>query len=242
MNKFKNITQISSSYLIHNSNPNFNKLYPLKPINRFIHNKTMTTQKQIFYIDSFAFRHWDGTNDSVQISVSKEEFLKNVHDYFYQNGEKLVEGYAPFCKHLFIPNFCNVKQTSIEITDENKHLLESDYVARRVEELPVLVRWFPSSKVQVYDAKFLDIILYSREQIKKENEDMGLDSNPNEDLFEWGIISIKGQDVDYETPMQPITMLRNSLGREEGGSGVPLDKKKYMESVEYWKKHATISD
>jgi hypothetical protein len=24
--------------------------------------------------------------------------------------------------------------------------------------------------------------------------------------------------------MQPITMMRNALGREEGGSGVPLDR------------------
>ena len=39
--------------------------------------------------------------------------------------------------------------------------------------------------------------------------------------------------------MQPITMLRNTLV-EEGGSGVALDREKYMESVDFWKKHATI--
>ena len=39
---------------------------------------------------------------------------------------------------------------------------------------------------------------------------------------------------------QPITVLRNALGKAEGGSGVPLDREKYMESVEYWKKHAVI--
>jgi hypothetical protein len=27
--------------------------------------------------------------------------------------------------------------------------------------------------------------------------------------------------------MQPITMLRNALGREEGGSGVPLNREAY---------------
>lgn len=27
--------------------------------------------------------------------------------------------------------------------------------------------------------------------------------------------------------MQPITMLRNALGREEGGSGVPLNRDAY---------------
>jgi hypothetical protein len=48
------------------------------------------------------------------------------------------------------------------------------------------------------------------------------------------------QDVDYETPMQPITMLRNALGKEEGGSGVPLDRKAYEQSVAYWEVHAPI--
>lgn len=76
----------------------------------------------------------------------------------------------------------------------------------------------------------------------------------------WGIIGIKGQDEDYETPMAPITMLRNALGREEGGSGVPVDKDAYARyahdtqclaidhvltgvdhrSVEYWQHHAII--
>ena len=29
----------------------------------------------------------------------------------------------------------------------------------------------------------------------------------------WGIISVKGQLCDYELPMQPITVMRNALGR-----------------------------
>ena len=40
--------------------------------------------------------------------------------------------------------------------------------------------------------------------------------------------------------MDPITMMRNALGKEEGGSGVPLDREKYMESVKFWSEHATI--
>lgn len=42
--------------------------------------------------------------------------------------------------------------------------------------------------------------------------------------------------------MDPITMMRNALGAEEGGSGVKLDKEKYNESVEFWKENATIID
>ena len=35
--------------------------------------------------------------------------------------------------------------------------------------------------------------------------------------WEWGIVSIKPQSVDFETPMNPITIMRNALGVEEGG-------------------------
>jgi hypothetical protein len=41
-----------------------------------------------------------------------------------------------------------------------------------------------------------------------------------------------------ETPMAPITMLRNALGVEEGGSGVPIDREAYRRSVEFWRTHA----
>jgi hypothetical protein len=40
--------------------------------------------------------------------------------------------------------------------------------------------------------------------------------------------------------MQPITMMRNALGRDQGGSGVPLEVDKYRESVAFWKKYVAI--
>ena len=40
--------------------------------------------------------------------------------------------------------------------------------------------------------------------------------------------------------MDPITIMRNALGKEEGGSGVPLDKDKYLQSVKFWEKNAVI--
>jgi hypothetical protein len=54
-------------------------------------------------------------------------------------------------------------------------------------------------------------------------------------------VSIKAQDVDYELPMNPITAMRNALGEEEGGSGIPIDRKAYKDAVDYWKDHAVIS-
>ena len=40
--------------------------------------------------------------------------------------------------------------------------------------------------------------------------------------------------------MDPITAMRNALGRDQGGSGVPLDPEAYRQSVEFWSNNATI--
>ena len=51
----------------------------------------------------------------------------------------------------------------------------------------------------------------------------------------------QGQMEDYETPMTPATAMRNALGREEGGSGVPLDRAAYERAVAYWDAHVLVS-
>lgn len=123
----------------------------------------------------------------------------------------------------------------------------------------MLSRWFDEEEVvsqlnegkPLSPAKYLDVILYSREQLVAERASMpskgGEDSEthplpPGDDSGnpKWGIISLKGQDEPFETPMQPITAMRNALGREQGGSGVPLDREKYDEAVEYWRERAAI--
>ncbi len=176
---------------------------------------------------------------------------------------------APFCKHLFVPNFTPAKLNYLKITTENEGSLRSAYEARTEQELPVLVRWFPQELSPAPTvAKFLDIILYSREQIRKEAAAMGRTDDADEP---WGIISVKAQDVrahpatparctrvavnrchppfpartslpqvDYELPMQPITMMRNALGVDEGGSGVPLERAAYQASVAFWAEHAPL--
>ena len=106
-----------------------------------------------------------------------------------------------------------------------------------------MTRWFPANVVQVHRAAFLDVILYSREQIIQEYQALPAQGkHPSEDIpnAPWGIISIKAQDEPHETPMNPITMLRNALGKEQGGSGVPLDRQKYEEAVAYWDTHAAV--
>ena len=220
-------------------------------------------------IDPFCYRQF-AENDSSSKSYSGTVFSNSMEDFTRIVNERyseelLQDGYAPFCKHLFLNNdFTDAKVNVLPITAENQHLLRSRYEARNEKELPVLTRSFPrellrlassssssvggttNSSQEPHTAKYLDLILYSREQIEKENAAMtgGGDASIHDDSTEkapWGIVSIKAQDVPHELPMTPITAMRNALGKEEGGSGIPINRVQYMEAYEYWNTHAIIS-
>jgi hypothetical protein len=210
-------------------------------------------------VEPFAFRqfrehahaHPGYTGTVVDISVEKFEQIVNER----YREQDLKPGYAPFCKHLFIENdFTHATVNVLKITPENEEFLRTKYEARNEKELPVLIRYFPkeslaSKNIQFPKAKYLDLILYSREQIRLENAAQQSSSStsssttdPEQDSSSpWGIVSIKAQDLDRELPMNPITNMRNALGKEHGGSGIPLDRTAYMECVEYWKDHAVVS-
>ena len=193
---------------------------------------------QLFVIDKFCLKQFNNPSyTGTQINYDVQEFEKRVN-LAYSAGAKLVDGYAPFCKHLFIPNFAGVRCGYVKLTDEIKSLVKSGYEARKENELPVLIQWIDSADFSAEQATFLDVILYSREQIIEENKATG--EVPPDTVAPWGIISVKGQMCDHELPMQPITMMRNALGKQEGGSGVPLDRECYMRSVDFWKEHVAI--
>ena len=139
----------------------------------------------------------------------------------------VLPGYAPFCRLHVHRNWTSTKCSAIPITDANRHLLRSAYEARTPAELPVLVRWFEGLEPPV--ASFLVPILYSRGQMAKEG-------TPIE--AEWGIVGCLYTMAPEEIPMVPITMLRNALGVEEGGSGVPIDREAYARGVAFWSAHA----
>ena len=56
----------------------------------------------------------------------------------------------------------------------------------------------------------------------------------------WGVVAIMAHDGENPEPMNPITIMRNALGKEEGGNGTPLDKDAYNKSVEFWRTHANV--
>jgi hypothetical protein len=158
---------------------------------------------------------------------------------------ELRDGYAPFCKHIFLRNtfIPGLKASTVKLDAKTSPLVTSQYQSRTEKELPVLVRWIPAALADhiLEDATWLDLILYSKEQIVKECRATHEADDTSAIDYDWGIISVKAQTVNFELPMTPITMMRNALGKEEGGSGVPLDREKYLESVRFWSEHIVVS-
>ncbi|GAB2496903.1 DUF3228 family protein [Arenimonas alkanexedens] len=165
----------------------------------------------------------DGRSTAIQ-DISAAQFVERLNA---EAPERDLPGYAPFCRLHVHRNWTSTKCSVIPITDANRHQLRSAYEARTREELPVLVRWFEGLQPPV--AAYLVPILYSREQLAKEGTVIEAD---------WGIVGCLYTMQPEEIPMVPITMLRNALGVEEGGSGVPLDRDAYRRSVAFWSQHA----
>ncbi|GIX62138.1 DUF3228 domain-containing protein [Babesia caballi] len=193
-------------------------------------------------MDPYCYKQFDKKQDN-HIPCSKETFLQELRARLQTGAAKLADGYAPFCKHLFVENFTEASSGALPITQDNVHLLRSGYVARTEKELPVLSRWFPKAAVAhaLGRARFLDVILYAREQVIKENDARGEHPEGAAYEFDYYVISVKPQDVDHEVPMMPITMFRNTM-IEEGGSGVALDREAYLRAVVFWQNHAVVRD
>lgn len=165
----------------------------------------------------------DGRRHSIQ-GCTAAEFESRLNQ---ASPIKVLDGYAPFCKLHVHRNWTQTRCLTIPITDENREKLCSAYEARTASELPVLVRWFEELEAPV--ANYLVVILYSRQQMEKEGDRIKGD---------WGVVGCLATAEPEEIPMAPITMMRNALGVEEGGSGVPIDAQAYARSVEFWNSHA----
>lgn len=165
----------------------------------------------------------DGRLEKIQgVSAAEFEAYVNQHE-----PEALLDGYAPFCKLAVYKNWTDTRLMAVPITDENRAQLRSAYEARMPKELPVLTRWLEGIEPPV--ARYLLVILYSREQMQKEQDPVDAD---------WGVVGCLGTLKPEETPIQPITMMRNALGVEEGGSGVSIDRNAYQRAVDFWSQHA----
>lgn len=193
---------------------------------------------KVIGITRFALRHFDSSFRGTKVVGINPDQLVRTAIYALQQGAAFVDGYAPFCKHLFLENPTEETCAGIaRITPDNAHLLRSGYQARRDGELPVLTRWFEG--LEPPRATHLDLVLYSYDQLVQESAGKP-ESERDVPEAAWSIVSINGELQPAESPMPPLTMMRNALGKDQGGSGFPLDTAQYLRSVEFWSTHAVV--
>eukprot|EP00168_Porphyra_purpurea_P012484 TRINITY_DN3297_c0_g1_i2.p1 TRINITY_DN3297_c0_g1~~TRINITY_DN3297_c0_g1_i2.p1 ORF type:complete len:304 (-),score=52.48 TRINITY_DN3297_c0_g1_i2:72-983(-) len=90
---------------------------------------------------------WDKADFEARVNAEYEARLAAADG---DAGAVLKDGYAPFCKHIFMKNFIpSATLTTLPITPDNEHLLRTKYAARTEKELPVLTRFFPLASVGV---------------------------------------------------------------------------------------------
>ncbi|HEX7382520.1 MAG TPA: DUF3228 family protein [Nevskiaceae bacterium] len=166
----------------------------------------------------------DPPRPNALLGVTPAEFERSLNQ---RDAVRELQGYAPFCRLRVYRNWTPTRCLTVPITDANRHLLRSAYEARTLDELPVLVRWLEGVEAPV--ARYLVVILYDREQMRREGSPVDAD---------WAVVGCLATAEPEEIPMAPITAMRNALGVAEGGSGVALDRVAYRRSVEYWAHHA----
>jgi len=185
--------------------------------------------------DFAAGRHFNPDFAGTKITdLTADEFTLVLNGKVAKGEIEEAPGYAPFCKHVFVRNFTDALSGVVHITEGTRPLLRVGYKARRPEELPVLESWFDSSQVERDHAEWLDLVLYSRAQLAEEGVELPKGA-------EWGVVAILSATSPEEAPMKPITMMRNALGKDEGGSGVAINPEAYAKAVAYWSEWATVS-
>lgn len=185
-------------------------------------------------ITKFAERQLASDFGGTRLTSDDLDFCVHIAKIAFKQGD-VKDGYAPFCKTIRSGLVGNILSPIVEVTPENEHLLRTKYQARQEGELPVLVRYFVG--IQRKPAHHLNIILYSREQLLAEDAATGKSDTPDAD---WSIVAVNAEPGEIDSPIPPVTMMRNALGKTEGGSGFPLDRTKYMESVAYWSRYAQV--
>ena len=203
-------------------------------------------------ITDFAKRHFDSKFGGTKIlDFTPEEFERKVNQKLElinssisteYSTERILPGYADFCELVVVKNFTNARTGTLPITLENYQYIRSSYSARREGELPVLSRIL-NLPIDIPVAKYLVLVLYSKEQLEKEYY-ANIENQEKLEKFvfdgDFGIVAILGQMSNEEEIMSPITMMRNALPIEYGGSGVPIDKEAYAKSVEFWSKNVLV--
>ena len=202
-------------------------------------------------LTKFVMRQTESNFAGTQVSGEQLEILVNIATEMMNSSMPgmIKDGNDPWVKiatiypsHPRVPDELDtIKYPVVEITQENEPLLLTGYKARQDGEFPVLSRWFHpyaggDHRVEGISPHHVDVILYTKEQLVAEGKKSGM---PDYSGADFDVVSVNAE-MEEKVPMLPITLLRNALGKEYGGSGAELDPKTYAKAVEFWHRHAMI--
>lgn len=231
-------------------------------------------------ITKFVERQWDAKFAGTKMfGIDKEKFIDLVNIEYTQYNQGFANCFSDnccyvqhssFCSYFYINNkfqhnyLCPTIKTAVIPIDHTIYpYIQSGYSSRTSDELPVLSRWvhFPHKSYELPIANTIGLVLYTREQLLKEHNEMfppadyqvtntpwtdkgiAVMEQPKFELSddcEFGIVAIMGLNTAEMDPMPPMTHLRNALGTKEGGNGTPINREEYQKSVDFWSKYILV--
>lgn len=142
------------------------------------------------------------------------------------NREKAVQGYKLGVFKTPVPSegfFTSIVKLTADV------MLGAAFKARREGEEPFINVYAIGEKLP---AKRVEIITYSKE-VLAENNERSTDAD-------YEIVSINASPfLDSDTPMDPVTMMRNFLHRPGGTKG-EFSAQQFAESILFWSQHANV--
>lgn len=148
----------------------------------------------------------------------------------------LVNGPDPFVRYAFIEAAAVNYQgnSTVALVKGNESFLRCEYTTRingDNKELPYLERWFDKKDIDGAPVVCLAVIMYTKEQMKKEG--IAIEA-------EYAIIALNAEPIMGTSPMSPSTQVRNALGIEFGGNDSEIDREYHQEGVDFWTKWALV--
>ena len=175
---------------------------------------------------------FDPTRSGTTVTgITSEDFMTQINQRasLELGTVEVSSEYPEICRHFFVKNdFTTTRQGVVAITSDLRPLVVAAMVTRGGQEEvenPYKAYSISSENVDVPQAEFLDIILYSREHLK--DEGIAIDGD-------WGVVTILGVPTCEQTPPTRVTLERNSVGTDAGGNGIEATASMLSKSDAYW--------
>ena len=187
-------------------------------------------------INSFVLRQTKDDFAGTKVNQSQLENLRKASEKAINANGSNVKSPEDYLRIVTLKDPSIISKIA-KITPENEKLLKKEMTRRRAEEEEYEHRFFDSSDVKGIPSHHVDVILYSKEQLKAEQEKM-----PSSDFTgaDFDIVSVNAEPYEESAPMAPSTMLRNIKGKEAGGSGRQHSPEELAKAEEFWNNHANI--